>query len=165
MTRAGYESAPYAVLEKDKRIELRQYPILRVAETSRGGDDFMRLFRYISKGNTSGQKIAMTTPVYMTETPGTGDAPRRVMAFVMPRDMTAEAVPAPSDPAVRTRETAPGRFAVLRFRGGRSAEREAEVLGRLRDLRGTLGRRLQLVDQRAARDGRGWGCHPASMAK
>lgn len=144
-TRAGYETAPYRVLDADGPFQLRDYPAMQWVETPTGAGDgdsdgsFGRLFRFITGGNQSGRKIAMTTPVYMTETPGTGEAPRRVMAFVMPKDMAAEAVPAPSDPAVRKRETAAGRFAVLRFRGGRSAEREAEVLGRLRDWMASKG--------------------------
>lgn len=112
MTRAGYESAPYSVLEKDGRIELRQYPILRVAETPRGGDDFMRLFRYISKGNASGQKIAMTTPVFMESEGGTNET----MAFVLPESLTAP--PAPNNDRVHVRELPPSTFAVLRFKGG-----------------------------------------------
>jgi SOUL heme-binding protein len=111
MTRAGYESAPYTVIEKDKRIELRQYPILRVAETSRGGDDFMRLFRYISKGNVSGQKIAMTTPVFMI---GEGTT-NETMAFVLPESLSAP--PAPANDRVAIRELPASTFAVLRFTG------------------------------------------------
>ena len=102
---------------------------------SSAGDDsdgsFGRLFRFITGGNQARQKIAMTTPVYMTADPQSQTSPRRVMAFVMPRDMKAEAVPVPSDASVRRREVAAGRFAVLRFRGGRSADRESEVLGQL----------------------------------
>ena len=112
MTRAGYESAPYSVLEKDGRVEIRQYPILRVAETPRGGDDFMRLFRYISKGNVSGQKIAMTTPVFMSGKGGTDET----MAFVLPESLTAP--PAPNGDRVSIRELPPSTFAVLRFKGG-----------------------------------------------
>ncbi|MBM3901592.1 MAG: heme-binding protein [Verrucomicrobia bacterium] len=112
MTRAGYESAPYTVLEKSGRIELRRYPILRVAETPRGGDDFMRLFRYISKGNAAGEKIAMTTPVFMEGDGGTNET----MAFVLPESLTAP--PAPSNGRVSIRELPPSTFAVLRFKGG-----------------------------------------------
>jgi len=138
-TRAGYETAPYRVIDADGDFQLREYPTMQWVETPTGTGDgdsdggFGRLFRFISGSNQSGRKIAMTTPVYMTENPAGGEAPRRVMAFVMPKDMAAEAVPAPSDPSVRKREMGAGRFAVLRFRGGRSSEREAEVLGRLRD--------------------------------
>ncbi len=136
-TRAGYETAPYRVIRSSGGFELRDYPALQWVETpmSSAGDDsdgsFGRLFRFITGGNQARQKIAMTTPVYMTADPQSRPSPRRVMAFVMPRDMKAEAVPVPSDASVRRREVAAGRFAVLRFRGGRSADRESEVLGQL----------------------------------
>jgi hypothetical protein len=112
VTRAGYESAPYRVVEKDGRVELREYPALRVAETQQGGDDFMRLFRYISKGNASEQKIAMTTPVFMVGE-GTTNAQ---MAFVLPETLTNP--PAPANDQVVVREMPPATYAVLRFKGG-----------------------------------------------
>ena len=41
------------------------------------------------------------------------------------------AVPKPADGAVTVREVPAGRFAVLRYSGGRNAKNEAESLGRL----------------------------------
>lgn len=111
-TRAGYASAPYQVLQRTHSVEIRSYPPLRLAETSTGGDDFMRLFRYISKGNASETKIAMTTPVLMTDLGTTNGR----MAFVLPEDL--EAPPVPSVPGVELRRTEPTTVAVLRFRGG-----------------------------------------------
>jgi hypothetical protein len=110
-TRAGYASAPYRVLREDGRVELRAYPTLQLAETASGGDDFMRLFRYISKGNAGEQKIAMTTPVFMS---GTGTTNRR-MAFVLPEKLTEP--PAPANAAVKVQRLEPTTYAVLRFRG------------------------------------------------
>jgi hypothetical protein len=135
--RAGYETASYRVIQADGAFQLREYPTLQWVETSMGttsGDSdgsFGRLFRFITGGNQAQQKIAMTTPVYMTATATPGNSTQRVMAFVMPKDMVATAVPAPSDASVRRREVAAGRFAVRRFSGGRSSEREAEFLGEL----------------------------------
>ena len=110
-TRAGYESAPYRLVRRDGKVEIREYPALQVVETTLGGDDFMRLFRYISKENAGEQKIAMTTPVLMT---GVGSDVKR-MAFVLPEEM--EVPPAPRDGQVVVRRIEPGTFAVLRFRG------------------------------------------------
>jgi DNA gyrase inhibitor GyrI len=95
----------------------------------RDGSDgsFMRLFRFITGANTAGQKIAMTTPVFMS-----GDDTNAMMAFVMPAGLSAAKVPRPTAGTVTVRELPPGRFAVLRFRGGRSAAKEAEVLAELR---------------------------------
>ena len=98
---------------------------------ARGGNrsdgSFNRLFRFISGGNEARQKIAMTTPVFMS-----GGATNATMAFVMPAKMKTGEVPKPLDGNVTVGELAGGRFAVLRFSGGRSAKKEAESLERLR---------------------------------
>jgi DNA gyrase inhibitor GyrI len=133
-TRAGYESAPYQVVRSEGEFQVRDYPALTVVETpmaaSRGdGADgsFMRLFRFITGGNEAKQKIAMTTPVFMS-----GGETNVVMAFVMPAKMTAAEVPQPADGSVTVRELPAGRFAVLRYSGGRNAKTETESLARLK---------------------------------
>ena len=131
-TRAGYESAPYKVVRSDGKFELRDYPALTVVETpmaaANGRDgSFMRLFRFISGANESRQKIAMTTPVFMS-----GSATNPTMAFVLPAKMPTGEVPQPADGAVTVRELPAGRFAVLRYSGGRSANQEAEALAQLK---------------------------------
>lgn len=131
-TRGGYESAPYKVVRADGKFELRDYPSLAVVETpmaaSGNSDDgsFMRLFRFITGANEAKQKIAMTTPVFMS-----GHDTNRTMAFVLPAKVNATTAPKPADVAVAVRELPGGRFAVLRFSGGRNAQREAETLARL----------------------------------
>jgi DNA gyrase inhibitor GyrI len=131
-TRGGYESAAYTVVRTDGKFQVRDYPALRVAETittdpEKGEDgSFGRLFRFITGGNKEEQKIAMTTPVFMSTT-GTN----RTMAFVMPTTFESGQVPEPSDEAVTLRELPAGRFAVLRYGGGRKATREAAVLEKL----------------------------------
>ena len=131
-TRGGYESAPYKVVRADGKFELRDYPSLAVVETpmaaSGNSDDgsFMRLFRFITGANEAKQKIAMTTPVFMS-----GHDTNRTMAFVLPAKVNATTAPKPADGAVAVRELPGGRFAVLRFSGGRNAQREAETLARL----------------------------------
>lgn len=124
--RAGYESAPYDVLESDGNIEIRDYPDLVLASTegkidARGNDgSFMRLFRYISGKNESDQKIAMTTPVFMES-----DSPeaKGQMGFVLPQGVAEAGAPAPkaADVAIRKREG--GRFAVIRFSGVMDAKK------------------------------------------
>jgi hypothetical protein len=131
-TRAGYESAPYKVVRSNGKFELRDYPALTVVETpmaNPNGSDggFMRLFRFISGANEPKQKIAMTTPVFMS-----GGATNLTMAFVMPAKMKSAVVPRPADGALTVRELPPGRFAVLRFSGGRNAKHEAETLAQLK---------------------------------
>ena len=55
------------------------------------------------------------------------------MAFVLPAKLEAGEVPKPTDGSVKVRELEAGRFAVLRYSGGRNATNEAETLGRLTD--------------------------------
>jgi DNA gyrase inhibitor GyrI len=132
-TRAGYESAPYQVLGSRGKFELREYPALTVVETriaggGKGSDgSFNRLFRFIAGGNDAKQKIAMTTPVFMSSGDSYG-----TMAFVMPAKMRTGEVPNPSDSSLTVRESAAGRFAVFRFSSGRNAKNEGESLEKLR---------------------------------
>ena len=132
-TRGGYESAPCHVLRSDGKFELRDYPALIVVQTSMvqpgsGADDsFSRLFRFITGRNEGQQKIAMTTPVLMS-----GSGSNATMAFVMPAKLKATEVPKPADELLQVRKLEPGRFAVLRFSGGRNSENEAKALERLK---------------------------------
>lgn len=131
-TRGGYESAPYSVVRSEGKFELRDYPQLTVVETTLSGagkgDDgsFRRLFGFISGANEGGQKVSMTTPVFVS-----GSDSNRTMAFVMPAKVQAAGVPEPTEDSVSVREFSSGRFAVLRYSGSRSAKHEAEVLDRL----------------------------------
>jgi len=130
-TRAGYESAPFKVVRRDGKFEIRDYPALTLVETpvavagSDGG--FNRLFQFISGRNEASQKIAMTTPVFMS-----GSDTNATMAFVMPAKMTAARAPKPADTSVKVRTIEAGRFAVYSFSGGRNANNEAESAGKLR---------------------------------
>lgn len=71
-SRTSYESAAYTVLRSSQGFEVRDYPELKVVATAMDPDKqerddrFMRLFRYIDGNNASSQKVAMTTPVFMT---------------------------------------------------------------------------------------------------
>ena len=130
-TRAGYESAPYKVVRRDGKFEVRDYPALTLVETSaaaEGSDGgFNRLFRFISGRNEASQKIAMTTPVFMS-----GTDTNATMAFVMPAKMTAAQAPKPADASVKVRTIEAGRFAVYSFSGGRNPKKEAEAIGKLK---------------------------------
>ena len=131
-TRAGYESAPYQVVRADGKFEVRDYPTLKLVETrmakrGNGADGgFNRLFKFITGKNEAQQKICMTTPVFMSDTDSNA-----TMAFVMPANLKTGAVPKPTDSSVSVREQSAGRFAVLRFSGGRQAKNEAKQLERL----------------------------------
>ena len=127
-SRKASESAPYRLMLRDGNFELRDYADLAVVETGMGSDSgssFQRLFRYISGGNAVGEKIPMTTPVFMA-----GRESDRSMSFVMPATM--KSVPTPTDPAVRVATIPAGRFAVFQFSGARSAQAEVEALEKLK---------------------------------
>lgn len=121
------ETPDYQVLAADGKFEVREYPALTLVRTGAGDGDFMRLFRYISGGNEAEQKIAMTAPVLMKHAgEGTG------MSFIVPREVAAGPVPAPTDPAVSMDTLPAGRFAVYRYSGGRNEANEQQALEKLR---------------------------------
>jgi DNA gyrase inhibitor GyrI len=132
-SRTAYESAPYQVVRKDDYFEVRDYPALTVIETpmsptSNSADgSFMRLFRFITGQNVAKQKIPMTTPVFMS-----GKGAEATMSFVLPATFSTEKAPQPLDRTVKVQVLPAGRFAVLRFSGGRSSQLESESLAKLK---------------------------------
>ncbi len=130
-SRSGYESAPYSVTLKDGDYELRDYPELTIVETSmtdaNAGESsgFRKLFGYITGKNQNQESIAMTTPVFISDD-------RRKMAFVLPAKSASGQTPSPLDSSLSIKTIPAGRFAVLRFSGGRSSTLEAESLSLLR---------------------------------
>jgi hypothetical protein len=90
----------------------------------------MKLFGYISGANTQGEKIAMTTPVFMENQ----DAGVRVqMGFVMPKDVAQKGVPNPTEAKVQIRKRAGGRFAVIRFSGQLNSNSAGKAETKLRE--------------------------------
>lgn len=136
------EEASYKVLRVENNYELRLYQPMVIAETFVEGDfevagdiAFRKLFSYISKGNTSSSKIAMTAPVIADQT-GTGGLSKNIdmtvpvqeehkdqgwrYMFVLPVDYSIDTAPEPLDENV-TLSTMPQRkVAVLRFSGLRN---------------------------------------------
>jgi hypothetical protein len=141
-SRAGYESAEYRVIEKDGKIEIREYPDLMLVSTdskldAQGRDgSFMRLFRYISGDNEDKQKIAMTTPVFMEGKTSGSDVS---MGFVMPKDLAAQGVPEPKSEGVQIRKREGGRFAVIRFSGRLNSSTAQKHEAKLREWMKTKG--------------------------
>ena len=128
------ETPDYKVLVEDGAFEVREYPPLTLVRTASGEGDFMRLFRYISGGNESEQKIAMTAPVLMKH-----EGDKTGMSFIVPKEVAAKAVPVPKDSAVMMDNLPAGQFAVYRFSGGRNEKNEQEALGELRAWIGKKG--------------------------
>ena len=97
---------------------------------AQGNDgSFSRLFRYISGGNESNQKVTMTTPVFMKpedeETEGQ-------MGFVLPKQIAMDGVPDPNSEDVRIEKRSGGKFAVYRFAGRMDDAERARAEKKLR---------------------------------
>ncbi len=149
------EEPAFKVIKQDGDFEIREYRPMIVAETMVTGslddassDGFRAIAGYIfganiTKGKSTSEKIAMTTPVTMeresekiamtapvTMTPGTGSNRWR-MHFVMPSKYTMETLPTPKNPAVKLREIAPQRVAVNKFSGFSGETKVAEKIAAL----------------------------------
>ena len=123
------ECMPYTVLEKHRAYEIRDYPKAVVAQTSMGGghenNAFGTLARHIcvfgKAKNRVDSKIAMTGPVLTTPQPIAMTAPvvtesdGNTMSFVMPKELTIETAPKPTNQNVTIKEIPHRKCAVMRF--------------------------------------------------
>jgi hypothetical protein len=117
------EIQPYEVIKAIDSVEIRFYPSATLVQTS-GGNNFGKLFRYISGSNESEEKIAMTAPVYMNED-------KSEMAFVMPLDVHQRGAPEPMGKNVSLRITEPRYVAAIRYGGYTNVSKEATHTKRL----------------------------------
>tara|TARA_B100000900_G_scaffold58491_2_gene44005 strand:- start:372 stop:881 length:510 start_codon:yes stop_codon:yes gene_type:complete len=112
-----YESQPYEIIKSLEEIEVRHYPSSMMAKTkASSGNPFSTLFRYISGNNKKGEKIEMTTPVYMYPEDGIS-----TMEFVLPKKYLVKEAPDPSQDNIEIYRSEPGYFAAIRY-GGYSNE-------------------------------------------
>lgn len=130
-SRAATETPEYKVIRKDDRVEIRDYPALTVATALMGERErdasFGKLFRFITGGNEQSEKIAMTTPVLIDTA-----NEKKTMNFIMPKKVAENGVPKPSGESVSLGKVEAARFAVLRFSGGRTTEKEAKAVEKLK---------------------------------
>lgn len=135
-SRLGYESPDYEVVKKDGKFEVRNYPSMTIISTAMDGPDpndgssFMRLFRYISKGNEAEEKISMTTPVFRLPA---DNAQGQKMSFVAPTKNAEAGMPAPNSDAVKVEKLEGGRFAAVRFSGRWENELSARKTAALKE--------------------------------
>jgi len=119
-------------------FEVREYSPCVIAEvkvtaeySSATSRAFSHLIRYISQGNSSQQKIAMTAPVIASQK----DQQRSnewFVSFVMPSGSTMGFMPAPNDPEVILREIDTQICIATSFRGKATREKSAQVIEQLR---------------------------------
>jgi effector-binding domain-containing protein len=139
----GIEKSKYAIIEKEGKLEIRQYQSQIVAETivdadfdESGNIAFRRLFKYISGNNrkkesiamtapvnqeTASEKIAMTAPVNQQKSQD-----KYSVSFLMPAKYTLKSIPEPLDPTVTIKEIPARKMAVIRYSGTWSKKRYEE---------------------------------------
>jgi hypothetical protein len=119
------EEPSFELLEADGDFELRQYAGYSIVSApggvsfeGTGALAFRPLFRYLSGANTGGHDIAMTAPVLQTR----ADDHWR-LAFVVPAELAATAIPEPSAPGLEIETVPGGLYGVQQFSGGWGEER------------------------------------------
>ncbi len=143
----GYETPAYTVVAQDGPYEMREYSPSILAEVTVKSErsqalrqGFRVLAGYIFGGNTSADKVAMTTPVAQTPAESiamttpvtqTGESGLWTVSFMMPREYTLDSLPTPDSNAIRFRQTPPDTQVVLRFSGwatqSRLTQHEADL--------------------------------------
>ena len=129
-SRAATETPDYTVIRTDEKFEIRDYPALTVASTPMNEEGmnggFGQLFRFITGSNEGAEKIEMTSPVLIATA-----KEKKTMSFIMPKKAVEKGVPKPAGESVTLSKVEAGRFAVLRFSGGRTAENEQAAMEKL----------------------------------
>ncbi len=93
---------------------------------------FASLFKYISNGNNSSQKIAMTAPVIAAQRADGSDSNEWYVSFVMPSGSTFAHLPFPNDPQVVLRELDQEICVAKSFRGRATVEISRKIVSELR---------------------------------
>lgn len=119
------EQLKYEVLKKFPNFEIRRYPDHLLVQVRSSGEfkrasynGFYPLLNYISGGNSSETKIAMTAPV-IQESLNTNE---HVISFVLPREVSPENVPVPKDSRLETKLIKSHDVAAIRFSGSWSQD-------------------------------------------
>jgi len=115
-----YETQVYEVVKNFDDVEIRFYPeaakIKIKSEYSRN-NNFRKLFQYIAGENSRSEKIAMTTPVYMSED-------KQMMEFVLPKEYNSGSFPTPNSQEVEAYISSASYFAVITYGGFSNNKKE-----------------------------------------
>ena len=129
----------FRVLRTYDGFEVREYQPCVIAEVKISApysvatsNAFGSLFRYISKGNKTSEKIAMTAPVIAAQRKESSDSQDWYVSFVMPTGSNRDRLPDPSDSNVLLRELAAETCIALSFRGKATEELSAKKIKELR---------------------------------
>jgi hypothetical protein len=133
------ERQQFKVLRTYENFELREYLPCVIAEVRVSGQlstssssAFSTLFSYISKGNKSSQKIAMTAPVITAQKADRSDSSERHISFVMPSGSTFGDLPHPNNSQVTLRELDTETCVAKSFRGKATDELSQKITEELR---------------------------------
>ncbi|MGJ8643299.1 MAG: SOUL family heme-binding protein [Luteolibacter sp.] len=132
---SAIEKPDYETILQEGKFEIRKYEAIKVVsapmdDMQERNDSFRKLFKYISGENANDQKIAMTAPVFMDdkgENEGT-------MSFMIPAEIAEAGAPAPNEEGLEVTEVEGGTYAVLRFKGWKDEEKQAEATAKLAEL-------------------------------
>jgi len=133
------ERQEFQVLKTYNEFEFREYLPCVIAEvkvsahySTASSAAFGSLFKYISQGNKTSQKIAMTAPVIAAQRADKADADEWFVSFVMPAGRTFADMPDPNDSRVTLRELATETCIATSFRGRATEELSAKKVIELR---------------------------------
>ena len=129
----------FTVLRTYSDFEIREYLPCVIAEVRVSADyssassaAFGSLFNYISQGNKSSQKIAMTAPVIAAHQEDSPDDNEWFVSFVMPSGSSYGQLPHPNDPRVKLRELGTETCIAMSFRGRATQELIKQKTAQLR---------------------------------
>jgi len=129
----------YKVLQSYSDFEVREYLPCVLAEVkvsakyeSASSIAFAPLFRYISKGNKTSAKIAMTAPVIAAQSGLKTEENDWYVSFVMPSGSKFGHLPHPNDPQVILKELDKQTCIALSFRGRATIELTKKRIDQLR---------------------------------
>ena len=133
------ERQQFKVLRTYEDFELREYLPCVIAEvrvsgqfSSSSSSAFSTLFNYISQGNNSSQKIAMTAPVITAQKADTSESNDWYVSFVMPSGSTFGRLPNPNNSQVKLRELDTEICIAKSFRGRATDELSQKIIEELR---------------------------------
>ena len=142
----------FTVLQNFGIFELREYAPCVLAEmrvradySTAGSAAFGSLFGYISKGNKSAQKIAMTAPVIAAQKDAANPGDEWFVSFVMPAGSTMADMPDPNNSLVVLRELVAEKCVALPFRGRATEQLVARKVSELRAA--AAGANILLTDE------------------
>ena len=133
------ERQEFKVLQTYDDFELREYLPCVIAEvkvsaqySTASSSAFASLFNYISAGNKSSEKIAMTAPVIAAQYADNSESDEWYVSFVMPSGATFGQLPHPNDSQVKLRELATETCVAKSFRGRATEELSQKITQELR---------------------------------